>query len=167
MRIQREKNVDKYIIEALFILMKNKEYNKISITEITGKAGVGRVSFYRNFDSKEDIIEKWISMTTDVFLNSTNINYKTDDTKSYFIKLFTHLNSYKEETILIYDADLMHLLKKEFDNKFLLLNKEKYNNYKSYFIAGGIYNIFYYWIINGFKETPEDIANKLIDLLKK
>ena len=33
MRLQSEKYVDKYITDALFSLMKKKDYNNISITE--------------------------------------------------------------------------------------------------------------------------------------
>ena len=57
MRIQSEKYVDEYIINALFNLMKKKNFENISITEITNKAGVSRNSFYRNFNSKEDIVK--------------------------------------------------------------------------------------------------------------
>lgn len=88
MRLQAEKYVDEYITSALFTLMKRKKYDDISITEITNKAGVGRVSFYRNFNSKEDVIKRWIENTTNDFLNSSDINFKKDSTKDYFIKLF-------------------------------------------------------------------------------
>ena len=116
MRLQSEKYVDKYITDALFSLMKKKEYNNISITEICEKAGTGRMSFYRNFESKEDIIRKWITNTTDNFLKESDISYKKDSTKDYFIKLFTHLEKYKTEAFLIYKANLFNLLKNEFDN---------------------------------------------------
>lgn len=41
--------VKNFITEALIKLLKNKTLDKITITEITNKAGVGRASFYRNF----------------------------------------------------------------------------------------------------------------------
>ena len=165
MRLQSEKYVDKYITDALFNLMKKKEYNNISITEICEKAGTGRMSFYRNFDSKEDIIKIWITNTTDNFLKESDISYKKDSTKDYFIKLFTHLEKYKTEAFLIYKANLFNLLKNEFDNKLINLHQKEYENYKSYFIAGGIFNVYYFWLINGSKESPEELANKMVDLL--
>ena len=167
MRLQSEKYVDKYITDALFNLMKKKEYNNISITEICEKAGTGRMSFYRNFDSKEDIIKIWITNTTDNFLKESDISYKKDSTKDYFIKLFTHLEKYKTEAFLIYKANLFNLLKNEFDNKLINLHQKEYENYKSYFIAGGIFNVYYFWLINGSKESPEELANKMVDLLEK
>ena len=36
----------------------------------------------------------------------------------------------------------------------------KYNDYKSYFIIGGIFNIYYYWLINGYQESPKDLSLK-------
>ena len=147
MRLQSEKYVDKYIIEALFSLMKK--------------------TFYRNFNSKEDIIRQWITNTTNTFLKESNINYKNDSTKDYFIKLFTHLEKYKTEAMLIYKANLFNLLKNEFDDKLINLHQEEYSNYKSYFLAGGIFNVYYFWLINGCIETPHQVAEKLVDLMSK
>ena len=45
-----------YIVEALFRLMDRCDYDKIRITEIVAEAGVGRVTFYRYFKKKEDVI---------------------------------------------------------------------------------------------------------------
>ena len=41
------------IIEAFLLLLQNQPYEKISISDIVKKAGVARVSYYRNFNSKE------------------------------------------------------------------------------------------------------------------
>lgn len=167
MRLQAEKYVDEYITNALFDLMKKKKYEDISITEITNKAGVGRVSFYRNFNSKEEIIKNWIEDTTYHFLKESNINYKKDSTKDFFTKLFTHLEKYKENAMLIYKANLTHLLKNEFESRILKIYENEYGSYKSYFLAGGIFNVYYFWLINGCKESPEEIANKLVGFMQK
>lgn len=167
MNNKRELSVAQYITNSLFELMKVKPYNDISITEITDKAKVNRVSFYRNFTSKEDIIDKWIKSTTQNFLSKSDINYQKDSTLDYFTKLFTHLEKYKTEAMLIYKANLYNLLKDEFDNNIINLHKKEYSNYKSYFLAGGIFNVYYFWLINGCKETPHQIAEKLVDLMSK
>ena len=86
--------VKESLTDALFYLMSKKEFNDIAITELSKKAGVSRLSFYRNFDSNEDIIKKWITNTTDKLLKESDISYKKDSTKDYFIKLFTHLEKY-------------------------------------------------------------------------
>jgi len=167
MRNKRELTVAEYMTNSLFELMKIKPYSEISIIDITDNAKVHRASFYRNFISKEDIIIKWISSTSDKFITNSNISYKNDSYMDYFTKLFTHLEKYKTEATLIYKANLFHLLKDEFDNKLINIHKKEYSNYKSYFLAGGIFNVYYFWLINGFKETPYQIAEKLVDLMSK
>ena len=45
-----------YIYEALVELMKQKPYGEITITDITKKAGVSRMAYYRNYQDKDDIL---------------------------------------------------------------------------------------------------------------
>ena len=45
-----------YIVTALFKLMHEYEYEKIAITDIARKAGVGRATFYRYFKNKAEVI---------------------------------------------------------------------------------------------------------------
>ena len=52
--------IKEYITQALLLLMQEKAFNMIRISEITTKAGVNRVSFYRNFSSKEDILHQYL-----------------------------------------------------------------------------------------------------------
>ena len=47
-----------FIVQALFKLIDSKNYDEITITDIAKKAGVTRISFYRNFESKEDILRQ-------------------------------------------------------------------------------------------------------------
>lgn len=45
-----------WIGDALMAILETKSFADISITEITERAGVSRLTFYRNFKSKEDIV---------------------------------------------------------------------------------------------------------------
>ena len=45
-----------YIYEALIELMRHKPYGEITITDITKKAGVSRMAYYRNYQDKDDIL---------------------------------------------------------------------------------------------------------------
>lgn len=52
------------ITTALFNLMKKKDYREITISEIVKTAGVSRNSFYRNYQSIEDIIRQYMTERT-------------------------------------------------------------------------------------------------------
>ncbi|MCI8778581.1 MAG: hypothetical protein HFI87_05475 [Bacilli bacterium] len=43
-------------------------------------------------------------------------------------------------------------------------NKKEEYNYR--FIAGGLYNVYYSWLINGCIETPKEIALMFLDFFK-
>ena len=47
------------LTDALFLLLEHKPFQKITIKELTEKAGVSRLTFYRSFDTKEDILKRY------------------------------------------------------------------------------------------------------------
>lgn len=51
----------KWITEALLSLMEKQEYKKITVKDIAEKADVVRKTFYRNFESKDDVLNAYIS----------------------------------------------------------------------------------------------------------
>ena len=53
------------IIETALNLINEKGFDNVSISEITKAAGVSKGAFYIHFDSKEDLIDKQISMWFD------------------------------------------------------------------------------------------------------
>ncbi|MBS5284762.1 MAG: TetR/AcrR family transcriptional regulator [Clostridiales bacterium] len=55
------------IYTALIQLMQHKDYENISITEITRKAGVSRMAYYRNYESKDEILIKHLKKGMDDF----------------------------------------------------------------------------------------------------
>ena len=54
--IETTEMLNKQMGDALIELLKEKPISKISIEELTKKADVGRATFFRHFDSKEDLL---------------------------------------------------------------------------------------------------------------
>ncbi len=50
-----------WIEEALLELLKTEKYEEITVKEIAANAGLSRRSFYRNFDSKDQVIQSYFS----------------------------------------------------------------------------------------------------------
>ncbi len=153
----------KDIADALILLMKKKDYNKITNKEITDKAGLSHITIYRNFKNKDEILKYYVDEITNNFIKRKQVNYDPNNFRKYLITLFTHLKEKEEIGILLYKANCIHYIKDEFDKIFLnkALNKKEQYNY--YFISGGLYNIYYNWLINGCKESPNEIADMFID----
>ena len=53
------------LTEALLKLMEKKPFNEINVSELCEKAGVARASFYRNYDSMQEILTNYLSSVTD------------------------------------------------------------------------------------------------------
>jgi AcrR family transcriptional regulator len=59
-QVQRTKG---WIFEAIMLLMDEKPYRKITVQDITGKAGIARQTFYRSYDGKDDAVFEYLSST--------------------------------------------------------------------------------------------------------
>ena len=75
-RKEANRRVKSSITEALLSLMYQKSFSDISITELIRTANVARTSFYRNYESKEDVLITLIEDVLDQFKEAIeNENY--------------------------------------------------------------------------------------------
>ena len=65
-QVQRTKS---WIFDAVLLLMDEKPYNKITVSDITEKAGVARQTFYRNYGDKDDVVFEYLAkiFSTELF----------------------------------------------------------------------------------------------------
>ncbi len=154
-RIEQSKQL---IAESLISLIKLKKFSTITNKDITDKAGLSHITIYRHFKNKDEIIIYYLNHITDDFIKTSKISYNPKDFKNYIIRLFAHLQSYKDLGLLLYKSDMIHYLKNEFDRIFLAKATNKNEKYHYAFISGGLYNVYYYWINNNCKETPQELA---------
>ena len=155
-RIEETKKV---IAESLISLMKKKNFSSITNKNITDTAGLSHITIYRHFNSKDDIVKYYLDNITDTFIRTSKIAYTPNNFTEYIIKLFTHLENYKDIGILLYKCNMIHYLKDEFDRIFLSKANNINEKYHYAFLSGGLYNIYYYWIKNDCKETPQELSN--------
>ena len=84
-QVQRTKS---WIFEALMILMDEKPYDKITVSDIVEKAGIARQTFYRNFNDKNEVFFEYARNTDDLSVIETN----EDSKKRYQIVLTFNYN---------------------------------------------------------------------------
>ena len=100
----RKKNSGDFLKEcmadALFILLQTKSIEEITISEVTALANVSRITYYRNFTSKESMIEfkldklidEWIRANLSVMLLNRLIlrfhGFNTPDRNEYYRQIF-------------------------------------------------------------------------------
>lgn len=159
--IEKNSYVKKQITNAILILMKEKEFRDISISEITTTAKVSRISFYRNYNNKEAIIKEYISLT----LNEWNKEHpkSSEHTEDDILgDIFAYITEYKEFYLLLRDRKIFYLLKDIIMDS--LGPKAEYPNFGAYtaaFIANGIYGWIEEWFSRGMQESGEEMTKLL------
>ncbi len=158
--------VKESIFTALMILMEKKDFREITITEVTKRAGVSRMSFYRYYSILEDVITDYLDELFEDYFKIVLINehgYNKDSMRMFFEefrkqgRLVSNLiKSNISHLILERCIDLFHSLSKDIvcvsddcpgDGKYLID-----------FAAGGLYKVLIEWVKSGMKEEEEEMA---------
>ena len=147
------------IADALFKLMRKKNLAKITINELVSVAGVGRMTYFRNFTTKLDVISFKLKLLSKQYYSSLKEQPKTEEQKRlHFFKyiyqnkeLFSLLN--KQNAFII----LLYFLQDATNNS----NNAPEDKYKIPFFVFGTTGIVSTWANDDFKQTPEEIMAML------
>lgn len=172
-RFMRRKKTTKemmksYIVESLLILMKEKPFADITISDIVNRAGVNRSTYYRHFYTKEDIITYFFDNLMQEYMNLFKQKNSNPTFYKYLLTIFSTFFKHKEDLLTIHKAGLSHLY-------IIILNKwfqlhspmNTVSNTKQFEIAyhiGGIYNHILLWLEHEMKESPDEMANMALSL---
>ena len=159
-----------WMVEALFTLMKTKPYSAITIKDITEKAGVSRLTFYRNFETKEDIIR--YHMLTGFWEYMAELKHIPNLQLKQMIALCYRFWDDRKEEIQMLSSQILGWLIREPFEKFLgsVLDEmgmsEKYSYFQIQFLIGGMLSDMLAWLDDPKDESPEDIAEEIIQIIK-
>jgi AcrR family transcriptional regulator len=177
-RISKSKNALK---EALLVLMKKKDFKKISITDIVQLADLNRGTFYKHYQYKEDILEEIIDDVITDLIASYREPYKESESfdvsklSPSAIKVFDHVWKYANFYTLIVQSNALLGFQNRFCNvlKTLALqelsdqmsnpniNRELHASYQAYAILGMIIEL----VNEGFKYSSIYMAEQLLEII--
>ncbi len=167
MAFSQEEYSKYYVVQALFKLMSEYDYEKISVTDITAKAGVGRATFYRYFKRKEDVIIYYFEHYKKEFLYNQKFypRCKADYVETVMQVLATfkdHMQTFK----LIRKARLEYIyldyLNKRFDETFKKDYPEK-SDYLPYLYAGMLFNVSMNWLDKSCAAPVSELAETIVN----
>lgn len=154
--------VKRSITEALLELMQKKSFCDISITEIIQTAKVARVSFYRNYSSKEDVLTTLIEDVLEQFRDEVSHESATYYTYQNVLKSFQYFKTYSRYVLDLYlfgyGSILLEKLNQSHEIMAGTMPNHSIEKYKLYMYIGALYNTAVIWLNNGTKENTEDIA---------
>jgi AcrR family transcriptional regulator len=159
-----------WVFDALMLLMDEMSYNKITVSNISDKAGIARPTFYRYYDDKDDVIFEYLLNTFNTeLLNIEKVN--KDDKQDTIVLMFDYEYMIKHQEILkkiLSTADIenriLHELQK-YPMTFLKHYKEKLTTeeylicrYKLNYQITGSLRVIFDWFIN---DMPLPVENMI------
>lgn len=161
------------IYEAYLQLLEERQSDNISITEITEKAGVSRVSYYRNYNSKIDIINDYLKDYVEYYNKINNIDNNATDFNTHLYHILNICKENKRLFKVLFKIgfelkDSNAITQKTYSyvqNKFNSDIKET-NKYELCFYAGAIIFVLNEWLKNDCAESIDEIYNIIVSNLK-
>lgn len=160
--------------DALLKLMQTENYKEITIQEITDAAGLSRRTFYRNYFSKEEILEGCFYK---IWLEYESLIRKQTDltlpniAKVFFTVMQKHFNFLslinRHHLLPIFLSKVDEFLPPTFDElkgKKMPFPKESIQ-YALIFSTGGFMRILIRWMNDSEQKPPEEMAAVVKDLI--
>jgi len=141
---------------ALMALLEQKSFSEITVTDLQQKSSVSRSTFYRNFDSTEDVLALLCDEGFQAVLLRMEETGETLPT-AVFRYWFEH-STVLETIVSIHRLDLLY----ESLHRFLT-GLRPADDYLSAIIASGMAGILATWIKHGRIETEEQVLLRVAD----
>ena len=170
---QRYHSTEEKIQNALFALLKFKDFDDIVIKEICYEAGINRSSFYAHFQDINDLMIKTEQNLSKNMAKIFDPNKIWDE--NVFVEMFEFLLKNKNFYKAYLSTNGQTFMEKN-DFKTYIGLVDKFNKslnfdaqeriYHMAFFAGGLKALCKSWIMNGCKQTPEQMAKILTNEYK-
>lgn len=164
-----------WIADSLIRLLESHSFSEITVTQICNEAQLVRKTFYRNYETKEDIFHYILDQLFDSFRSKYDIHTMSPT------EIFTHYYEYWSDARILltymHQNNLFYLLTKKYIQytqsilmHLLIVNGDKntkteLETYVIHFIAGGMVSILEHWLERDFNESIESLTQLTNNLL--
>ncbi len=158
---------------ALMILMRKKAFRDITVTELTRKAGVSRMAFYRNYTDLESVIERHLEEGF-VARSQELLAAEGSDARDSIRFCFSFFRDQSDLVKNLIDSGLTSILMDSCMrflstvSQTLACDREIPPRLKRHyieFVAGGIYKILIEWAKDEMRESDAHMTKVVVCLL--
>lgn len=157
--------------DALLVLMRKKPFDKITITEITQEADLVRKTFYRNYGTKEDILDEYLN---ELFEEYIHMLLEAGELNNFLVKKmyfefwqkhFDFALLLKRNNLLIYILKMYDAYLPKMNQLFPCRDTGSYDDitirYHNAFTSGAFWKTLCLWIEEGGRISPEEMAERV------
>lgn len=171
---KRSRRTRAWLLETLLKLLENKKYSEITITELTEKADIARQTFYRNYDSMDDILLSRLNEIVDEYLAKVFKNLETKKDPDWDFEVRQLILLWQQNEVVfraLKKAGLDYQVMEKLSHLFTRFHMKAQNlrelddkqQFLVYYLAGGVFMVLNKWFENDMK-FPMKL---LTDLFKK
>ncbi len=177
-RIQRTRHL---LREALISLIKEKNYEEITVQDITERANVNRSTFYLHFKDKDELLYKSMVEVYDALAETMLANKKEQtgglnldhlSDAADFQHVADHAEFYKvilsEKGVASFVVRVRKYLARVFTEHILEMGVGSAPRFPleavGHFLAGAEIGLISWWLENGKKQSPEEMARMMLDM---
>lgn len=178
-RIRRTKKTFK---KHFINLVQEKGYKNVTVTDIVERADYNRSTFYLYFKDKDDLADELVEETFEDLKNAfrrpfvetkiIDYNYILPTSNSFFQQIYEQKEVYGllnlQDTIPTFQEKFLKKFKEIFGAIVYINNENEdieinhFNTYKMY----GSYGVILEWIEGGCVQSPDEIADNLLEIFK-
>ena len=155
---ERNTYVKKQITNTLLEMLEKQPLSEITVSTLVKEAKVGRASFYRNYESLEDIIAQYDQS----LIQEWGAKFEAGPESSplnVFASLFQHYKQNEDFYMILFRNDLTNLIRDTIYRKAgPQPGMSDEESYRQAFLAYGIYGMVWEWMKRGMQDIPEDIT---------
>jgi AcrR family transcriptional regulator len=150
------------ISNALITLLYEKKIDQIAITELCGQAQVSRRTFYRHFKDKNDVVDFYITKIMENLALELKEHSKQNK-RSLVIAFFSFFEPYTKLLAILNSNGLGDLVFTSYIKCITVLTFPEASlqgsPYNMAFMLGGLWSLLTFWIMNGCKKVPSELAD--------
>lgn len=172
-----------FLTDALFLLLEEQEFKKLTVKEVVEKAGVGRATFYRHYETLEDIVDDYVmtlqkriwrdpgaaAQTGESGDDSERLEEMSTDVRSAAERVFRILSKEKKNLRILKKQGLQNKISGMIYRLTLTTIQDLgvlNNKYQPYFFAGAASAIVLAWLEYDMKESPKEMADLFMKSLR-
>ena len=157
--VEKNSFVKEHITNSLLEMIHHQPLAQISVRDLCKEAGVGRASFYRNYETKEDVLTAYMVKQWREYEKTHKLkDFRIDDmfrVQHYFDFSYS-LRSLND---ILISQNQAGIILKTYEIIIPNLDQaEPTETFALFYMAYGLFGVFVKWAKGGYIQSPEEMA---------
>ena len=156
--------------QALMLLMRDKKLNSISVTDIAAKAGISRMTYYRNFASKEHVLRTYMQILAKDYAESLGGEGAPHRDRDHILQAVQCFKDNLDFVTCLEQEGLSHILLEGISDFLMACKDDAKDNFiracALQYYAGALYNVCMYWYRSGMEQSEEEVTDAIMYSIK-